>query len=791
MAIPANAELLNLRRRVMAKAYDYLNERQREAVFQVRGPVLILAGAGSGKTTVLVSRVANMVRYGDAYRSPYFLRQPEEQEVRLLERYLKEGVWDERIPDILAIDRVEPWRIMAITFTNKAAGELKERLHKMLGGPAEEIAAGTFHATCVRILRRNIERLGYKSAFSIYDQDDAMRIIRETLREGNIDDKLFPPRSVLSEIGRAKDALMSPQDYAKAVEGDHRRTVIAKVYARYQERLRAADAVDFDDIIALTVRLFRECPDVLEYYQNRYRYILVDEYQDTNHAQYQFVSLLAARHQNLCVVGDDDQSIYKFRGATIENILGFEREFDGCTVVRLEQNYRSTQMILNAANAVIANNTQRKGKNLWTAGAEGEKILFYTAQNEGGEAEFIAHTIEKGVAAGRKYGDHAILYRMNAQSNPIETYFAKAGIPYRIIGGLRFYERKEIKDITCYLSLIVNPDDDLRLRRIINEPRRGIGDATVAAVEQLARAEGVSMLEIIRRADRYPDLARRSKGLLQFGALMEELAALAEEAPPDKVLEAVLDRSGYLDMLLHQGEEGRTRIENLQEMQSNILRYEEDNPDASLASFLEEVALVSDIDSYDADADAVVMMTLHSAKGLEFPVVFLVGMEEGIFPGVQSQFSPEAIEEERRLMYVGVTRAREALYLTRATTRMLFGQTQRNRPSRFVSEIPSGCKSIEDATVTLLHEKPQKPGRVPVDYSQSRRIGVSAGMGGPSKPAPAVGLKVGARVSHKVFGEGMILSAKPMGNDTLLEIAFDKVGTKKIMQNFAKLTPLD
>ena len=787
MAIPAKESLQSLRRRVMERAYDYLNERQREAVFQIKGPLLILAGAGSGKTTVLVSRVANMVRYGDAYHSPYFMRELDETEKALLERYAADGEWDERIPDLLGIDRVEPWRIMAITFTNKAAGELKERLCKMLGEAAGEIAAGTFHSICVRILRRNIERLGYKSAFSIYDQDDAMRIIKETLREGNIDDKMFPPRSVLSEISRAKDSLLTPEDYSRAVEGDYRRQVVAKVYARYQERLRTADAVDFDDIIALTVRLFREHPDVLEYYQNRYRYIVVDEYQDTNHAQYQFVSLLASRHQNLCVVGDDDQSIYKFRGATIENILGFEREFDGCRVVRLEQNYRSTQMILNAANAVIANNTQRKGKNLWTAKEGGEKILFHTAADEGREAEFIAHTIERGVAAGRRYSDHAILYRMNAQSNSIETYFVKAGIPYRIIGGLRFYERKEIKDITCYLSLIVNPDDDLRLRRIINEPRRGIGDATVAAVETIAREAGVSMLEVIRHADRYPDLARRSKGLLQFGSMMEELTTLAAEETPDKVFEAVLDKTGYLDMLLGQGEEGRTRIENIKELESNILRYREENPEATLGGFLEEVALISDIDGYDPDADNVILMTLHSAKGLEFPVVFLAGLEEGIFPGVQSQFSPEAIEEERRLMYVGVTRAREELYLTRATSRMLFGQTQRNRPSRFVGEIPEELKSIEDETVTVRQERPAKPGRTRIDYSQSRRIGVSTG-GGASAATPSYA--VGTRVSHKVFGEGMIVSAKPMGNDTLLEIAFDRVGTKKIMQNFAKLTVL-
>ena len=561
--------------------------------------------------------------------------------------------------------------------------------------------------------------------------------------------------------------------------------VIAKIYRSYQNTLKSANAVDFDDIILLTVRLFQQYPDVLEHYQNRYKYIMVDEYQDTNHAQYQLVSLLAGRHKNLCVVGDDDQSIYKFRGATIENILSFENQFPGAKVIRLEQNYRCTQRILDAANAVIAHNTERKGKTLWTQNDGGEQVQLYRAADEQGEAGFIVDTVLKNVENGAKYKDHAVLYRMNSQSNMIERAFVKAGVPYKIIGGLRFFERKEIRDMVAYLSVINNPSDSVRLKRIINEPKRGIGDSTVAAAEQISAQLGIPLFEVIANAESYAAMQKKLKPLGEFVQMILELQKTAEDEPLSTLLDEVMSRTGYHLYLLAQGFEGQTRLENIEELKSTMVKFEEENEDGDLSQFLEEVALYTDMDRTDLDDDTVLMMTMHSAKGLEFPYVFLAGAEEGIFPGRMSMNSPSEIEEERRLAYVGITRAKKRLYLTTAAQRLLFGQTTRNRLSRFVGEIPKELLDVEDATV-VQHRVPAYPQQ----ESRTIRTGGLSSVEAAQPAAARIDLKPGDLVAHKVFGEGMVLSVTPMANDLLVEAAFERGGTKKLMANFAKLKKL-
>lgn len=773
-----------VKRRIIDDFFARMNPMQKQAVFAIEGPVLILAGAGSGKTTVIINRIANMVQFGDAYTSDHMPEQLTEEDVAFLEEYADGQNWEmEKAFSLIRNKAIMPWNILAITFTNKAANELRERLSAMLGSVAADINASTFHSACVRILRREIDRVGYQSSFTIYDTDDSIRLIKAALKGLNLDDKKFAPKSVLAAIGRAKDELRTPAQFESTVGSDYRLQVISKVYQIYQAQLKAANAVDFDDIIMLTVQIFQQFPDVLEHYRNRFRYVMVDEYQDTNRAQFELVKLLSSASGNLCVVGDDDQSIYKFRGATIENILQFEDTFHGARVIRLEQNYRCTTTILDAANAVIEHNTERKGKTLWTQNDTGTKIKVYRAVDEGEEARFIGDTISENVKNGAKFADHVILYRMNAQSNMIERGLVKFGIPYRIFGGQRFYERKEIKDVVSYLSVLNNTADTLRLRRIINEPKRKLGDSTINNALAIAQDEGIPLFDVVEHADEYADLARKSADLMRFSSMMRGLIDAVGTCPLDELLDRLLEETGYLRMLHKEGFEGLTRIENIEELKTSMHHYEEENAEPSLSGFLEEISLYTDLDKYEPDSDAVVMMTMHSAKGLEFDNVFIAGMEDGIFPGMQAFYDPTQIEEERRLAYVSITRAKKRLYISTAAQRMLFGQTMRNRVSRFLGEIPAELCEVEDATLVRRQQVQAQP-RKPRISKMDKMLGVGTM---PEQASQEFDISVGDMVSHKVFGAGMVLSVVPMGNDHLVEIAFDSVGTKKVMAKFARL----
>ena len=781
------------KKKILEREFSRMNDMQRIAVFRTKGPLLILAGAGSGKTTVLVNRIANLIRYGDGYSTEALPAGLTENEVDFLEEFSKGGLAEKsdadksRASQLIAHFPPKPWRIMAITFTNKAAGELKDRLSAMLGESGNEVWASTFHSTCARMLRRDGERLGYSPKFTIYDADDSKRMMKDVMNYLRIDDKVLPVKAILGEISRAKEQMLTPKQYAAKAGSDFRLKKIAECYTTYQKRLEEADAMDFDDLLFQTVRLFQENDDVLEHYQNRFEYIMIDEYQDTNHAQYLFAKLLSEKHGNLCVVGDDDQSIYKFRGATIENILSFEKTFPDAQVIRLEQNYRSTQNVLDAANAVIQNNTERKGKNLWTANGSGDKVVHYQAQSEYDEAAFIAKCVENNVAAGMRYGDHAVLYRMNSQSNSIENYFMRAGIPYRVIGGHRFYERKEIKDMLAYLCVIANPSDEIRLKRIINEPKRGIGDRTIENASEIAAELGKSMFEVISEADSYQALARSSAKLKTFTDMIDGFIDAADEMKLNELLELILNKTGYISALRMSDDKAEERIENINELESNLLKYQEEHGDATdLGEFLEEVALIADIDNFDSDSDAVVLMTMHSAKGLEFPAVFMPGMEEGIFPGMQSILNPGEIEEERRLAYVGITRAKQKLYLISADRRMVFGNSHANHVSRFVEEIPS--ELIEDM-------RQEVPKRTPISSQpiEKQRPKDNELVGLCQKKvdsAKSLNFTPGDRVKHKIFKEGTVVKVTPMGNDALLEIDFDSKGLKKIMANYAALQKL-
>lgn len=785
--------LTELRRKVLEKEFSRMNERQREAVFHTEGPLLILAGAGSGKTTVLVNRIANLIRYGSAYHSDEdrFLT---EQDALAMQAYLDGAAsLPEETRSHMAVHACRPWQVLAITFTNKAAGELKNRLSSMLGEQGGEIWASTFHSACARFLRQFGDRLGYTSHFTIYDTDDSKRLMKDCQRILKIEDKVLSHKAILGEISRAKDNLVTPDEFITAAGRDNRLALIGQAYKLYQQGLAKADAMDFDDLIANTVRLLRNCPDVLEYFQNKFRYIMVDEYQDTNHAQYLLVKLLAERSGNLCVVGDDDQSIYKFRGATIENILSFEKTFPKARIIRLEQNYRSTQTILDAANAVIANNVERKGKTLWTENPQGKPISVYTAINEMGEAEYITKQILEE-AATRKFSDFAVLYRMNSQSSTLERCFVKSGVPYRMLGGLRFYERKEIRDMIAYLCVINNPGDEIRLRRIINQPKRQIGEKTIAQAAEIAAGLGESLFEVISHADEFEALKRSSAKLLQFADLINELIQASSTLNLGDLYELLLEKTNYSQYLREAEEEtAQDRIDNINELLSNLRQYEQDNgEEATLSGFLEEISLMTDVDNLDESVDAVVMMTMHSAKGLEFPCVFLPGFEEGIFPGMQAIYNPPEIEEERRLAYVAITRAKEELTIVNAETRMIFGSTNRNKPSRFCMEIP---EELVDRHRAREWKKPEPGTVLPVSYRETRAVSMQAARNfGPAAAArpekPSVALRPGDAVMHKTFGQGMILSASPMGNDVLLEIAFERVGTKKLMANFARLQKL-
>lgn len=787
---------LQLRREIIENEFRRMNDMQKKAVFQVNGPLLILAGAGSGKTTVLVNRIANLIRFGDAYNSDFAQRTPDEHDMELMRRYLDgDHTVYPQIADVLSVDAPKPWQILAITFTNKAANELKERLAVMLGEDSVDLWASTFHSACVRILRRNADKLGFTNRFTIYDTDDSRRVMKECQRLLDIEDRFLPHKMILSEISRAKDALVTPEEFLKSAGEDVRLRKIGECYAKYQQLLKNADAMDFDDLIFHTVRLLEENEDVAEHYRRQFRYVMVDEYQDTNHAQYRLTGLLADGYRNICVVGDDDQSIYRFRGATIENILSFETRYPDAAVIRLEQNYRSTQNILDAANAVIANNSQRKGKNLWTANGAGEKITLETTEDETAEAAFIAEKITDSVANGRRFADHAVLYRMNAMSGPIERALVKNAIPYRIIGGHKFYDRMEIRDALAYLSVVNNPSDRVRLQRIINVPKRGIGDTTVQRANEIADLLGVPLFEVFKTADEYDVLKRAAGKLKDFAAMMERLSALAQEAQPAEVLSRVLEETAYVESLRTEPEKFDDRVQNLNELSATLVRFTEENPEGTLGDYLEEVALLTDIDNYNADSDTVVLMTLHAAKGLEFPVVFIPGLEEGVFPGQQSMYVDSEVEEERRLAYVGITRAKERLYLTHAKSRMIYGSTNYYRPSRFVAEIPE--KLLEIHRQTGFRERAGLTGGSSFSFGKAslphtqHTTAVNRGF---SKPAVTAGnraplpeLKPGDTVEHKAFGTGVVASCRPMGNDVLLEIAFQKVGTKKLMARMANL----
>ena len=726
-----------------------LNAMQQEAVNQTEGPLLILAGAGSGKTTVLVNRVQHIIGSGLA----------------------------------------APWQVLAITFTNKAAGEIRERLINAIGPEANDIWAYTFHSCCARILRRFADRLGYTSHFTIYDTDDQKRVMKHCQKALEISDKILHHKSILSEISSAKDSLVDYEEYKKLAQNDFRKARIADCYELYQKELLKSDAMDFDDIIFNTVRLLEGNPDVLELYQKQFKYVMVDEYQDTSHAQYILVSLLAGGYNNICVVGDDDQSIYRFRGATIENILSFENQYKNARVIRLEQNYRSTQNILDAANAVIANNKNRKGKNLWTQAGSGEKIIFNTLEDEAAEASFIAQEILKNVKNGKKMSDHAVLYRMNAQSRNIEITFAKSGIPHKVIGGNRFFDRKEIKDVISYFAVINNPADNVRLQRIINVPKRGIGDTMFANVMEIATGLGLSAFEVCERADEFQKTLRSAQKLQGFAAMIRHFQdCLDDDMPLSDLLQEVLDKTNYFDYLDEDPESAEDRKNNINELSSMFIKYQEEDADFELSDFLEDVALVADIDSYNEDDDAVVLMTLHSAKGLEFPIVFIPGMEESVFPGNQSVYSEEDLEEERRLAYVGITRAKEKLYLLNARRRMLYGTTNRNQASRFLREIPL---SVTDDITVQSYVPHSKFGSFaqPAHSTSSSAAHKFGQVGGAS--ASAQNYSAGDTVRHKAFGTGVVLSARAMGNDTMLEVAFDAQAPKSLWQIMPSLKRFD
>ena len=710
MATNLQQEFCKLRDTYIEKQFGRLNEMQRAAVFTTSGPLLILAGAGSGKTTVLVNRIANLIRFGSAHGSSWTPREVTEDDVKALRTALMTGTdapgW---LDGMLRKDAVRSWNVMAITFTNKAAGELKERLRNMLGGEeGDEVFASTFHSACVRILRRWAEEIGYPRSFTIYDTDDSQRVMKTVYKELSVDDKFFPVKSAINQMSRWKDQLVSPAEALQTPAKDTKGALAARVYAAYEKKLKEAGAFDFDDLIYQTVQLLAEHKEVRDFYQNKYRYLLVDEYQDTSVAQFRLVSLLTGPEKNICVVGDDDQSIYRFRGATIENILNFERIYPGTKTIRLEQNYRSTSNILNAANCVIQHNTERKGKTLWTQNGEGDKVQVYTAENEQDEASHIADIIGQHLREGGHLADHAVLYRMNAQSAPLESYFTRAGIPHKIVGGQRFNDRKEVKDIHSYMSIVANPRDDVRLRRIINEPARKIGATTIDVIADLAGQEGVSMLEIIRHADQYAKLSRAIAPLYKFYQIYERLQDSLENRTLDEFASDVIEITGYKAMLEADAAKGHEdaadRLQNLGQLVNNVKNYcDQHGEEASLEGYLEDIALISDIDNYNESADQVVLMTIHSAKGLEFPYVFLIGMEEGVFPSEMSKYSEADLEEERRLAYVGITRAKKELYISNSVTRMLYGRTQRNEPSRFVREIEP--EYLEETRSPVLEQR--------------------------------------------------------------------------------------
>lgn len=796
-------EYTKAKRALFDKVYGQrLNPEQCRAVFTVKGPLLVLAGAGSGKTTVLVNRIAYLIRYGNAYYSDYMPEGVTEETVAALIEAVKYPT--EQIKEILPefiTEPCSPWSVLAITFTNKAAKEIKERLDRTFADSdvTNSIWAGTFHSVCVRILRKYGERLGYGSGFSIYDTDDKKRLLTACMKELRIDDKRLSLKTVANEISRAKDSLIFPEDFE--ITHDPRSSDIKRIYELYQKRLMEYNALDFDDIIMKTVELLLEDEEVRGYYQRKFRYILVDEYQDTNHAQFRLTEILAGGSRNIMVVGDDDQSIYRFRGATVENILNFDKTYPEATVVKLEQNYRSTENILNAANAVISHNDKRHSKSLWCDKGEGEKITVRETADGIEEGRYIINKIHTAVREGRrKYSDFAILYRVNELARSLETSFVKSGVPYKILGGMRFYERKEIKDMIAYLSVCSSESDNLRLKRIINEPKRKIGAATVEAVEEIANTEGVSMFDVMRRAKEYTALGKSADKLFAFCQMINECRGRSHL--PSELIVTLFDKSGYRNMLVEEGFEGEGKIDNVNELVAGAIEYEkrcgENGDEPTLHGFLEEISLVSDIDKYDESSDSVVLMTIHSAKGLEFPVVFLAGMEDGIFPSEQNRISEEEMSEERRLAYVAITRAKEKLFVTYAKSRTMYGKTAFGTLSSFIRvEVPASLREME----TLRLEPPRSNGfgdRYKEERRENRELNRTPDMFGGFKTqntrgAAKFGVRrfaPGTRVSHMIFGAGTIIGAKDMGGDVLYEVKFDTVGTKKLMATFAKLTEI-
>lgn len=739
----------------MNNMLDKLNERQKEAVLATEGPVLVLAGAGSGKTTVLVNRIAYMIS----------------------EKHIR------------------PWNILAITFTNKAAREMKDRIERLLGDTAKDMWIGTFHSVCVRILRSCIDLLGYSRDFVIYDTADTKTVMKECLRELDIDEKSFPVRNVLSIISNAKNDLMDAATFENVYKSDYRMSIIAKIYYRYQTKLRKNNAVDFDDIILNTVKILSENPDVLSKYQDKFRYILVDEYQDTNNSQYLLINLLAQANRNLCVVGDDDQSIYKFRGANIGNILNFEDDYSDVQKITLDQNYRSTQNILDAANSVISNNKGRMGKSLWTSNGNGNKVYVYTGTNEYDEARYIARQIKKHFDEQGSFSDCAILYRTNAQSRVIEEMLMRESVPYKVLSGLRFYDRKEIKDIIAYLRVVYNPNDDVSLARIINEPKRKIGNATLEKARNIARKKETSLYDVISHADDYPEFKTAIKKLLSFSEIIQSLIKLKDTVTIEDLTGRILNDTGYMPALVMEDTtESKTRIENLGEFISVITEFEKNEETGNtLGEFLENISLVSDIDGYDENEDSAVLMTIHSAKGLEFPIVFLSGLEEGLFPGMRSMESDDDIEEERRLCYVAITRAKEQLYITKTISRTIHGKTMPTTASRFFKEIP--VEYLEDKT-TLQ----PKVAKVMQDLgvrnasAPKKEVYMTKGFGSSVKSSGSTDyskFKAGDAVEHRTFGRGEILKATPCGNDCILEIQFESIGFKRLMAAFAKVKKIN
>lgn len=739
----------------MNNMLDKLNERQKEAVLATEGPVLVLAGAGSGKTTVLVNRIAYMIS----------------------EKHIR------------------PWNILAITFTNKAAREMKDRIERLLGDTAKDMWIGTFHSVCVRILRSCIDLLGYSRDFVIYDTADTKTVMKECLRELDIDEKSFPVRNVLSIISNAKNDLMDAATFENVYKSDYRMSIIAKIYYRYQTKLRKNNAVDFDDIILNTVKILSENPDVLSKYQDKFQYILVDEYQDTNNSQYLLINLLAQANRNLCVVGDDDQSIYKFRGANIGNILNFEDDYSDVQKITLDQNYRSTQNILDAANSVISNNKGRMGKSLWTSNGDGNKVFVYTGTNEYDEARYIARQIKKHFDEQGSFSDCAILYRTNAQSRVIEEMLMRESVPYKVLSGLRFYDRKEIKDIIAYLRVVYNPNDDVSLARIINEPKRKIGNATLEKARNIAREKETSLYDVISHADDYPEFKTAIKKLLGFSEIIKSLIKLKDTVTIEDLTGRILNDTGYMPALVMEDTtESKTRIENLGEFISVITEFEKNEETGNtLGEFLENISLVSDIDGYDENEDSAVLMTIHSAKGLEFPIVFLSGLEEGLFPGMRSMESDDDIEEERRLCYVAITRAKEQLYITKTISRTIHGKTMPTTASRFFKEIP--VEYLEDKT-TLQ----PKVAKVMQDLgvrnasAPKKEVYMTKGFGSSVKSSGSTDyskFKAGDTVEHRTFGRGEILKATPCGNDCILEFQFESIGFKRLMAAFAKVKKIN